>query len=419
VSFVEGVLLPRPEKGLTPTLSAKDALEAAMHLRPTYVKWMEPVRLGPVDTTAGSTGVDFEFGSSSATAQEVADAIAHEIVRQLVDDWDDPMSEDPIDEPFLVWTDKLGSGAFFDWPRTGWTCDVTLSFGIGSPTGGEYVHWSTPTIIAHEFGHLVAYRYEIIGFPNFNYGPAFGEGYADATAAVFIQDSAGALQPTVIGPDLVVGGCTHHLREPLAFDPCFPVCFGGSGGDWYKSGMLLAALWIETREAMGFVETRDLFAAWSHLAVPHGIEYNGCQPCSNTPPYQPNPCAPDESAGPGTLVQALTADDDDDDLSNGTPNDETLCAIYAARNIAPDIDIDICEASPGCEERGGSGAKVIGCVRPDEHPVYSILCFIAAVQSNSRAADLNLDGAIDLYDWLFLAEHLSQAGHRLGSEDDT
>lgn len=358
----------------------------------------EPVRLGPVDVTAGSTGVDFEFGSSSATA--------HEIVRELVDYWDDPMSEDPIDEPFLVWTeDDNGSnagGAFYLTPSG--TCPAILSFGAGVPSAGEYVHWATPTIVAHEFGHLVEYAYEVVEFPTqWGVNNVFAEGYSDATALVFLQDAPGSIPLTIIGPDTKAGGCGYHLRDPMGFDPCYIVCFlSGFSSEWYLNGLLLAALWMDTRAELGYSSTCDLFAAWSFLAVAPGIAVEDCQPChiiGQPNPHGYDPCFPDESAAPSTLIQVLTADDDDGDLTNGTPNDAALCAIFAARNIAPDIDIGICEVPPYCEESAvGAGHGAWPCDVDQAPTALGMLCFWNLLISDSKATDLNGDGRLDLMD---------------------
>jgi hypothetical protein len=384
----------------------------------------EPVHQELASVSSGSTGVDFTFGSSSGSAQEIADTNVHEWVRYCMSYWRSVVpGNSPLNDYFLVWSNNDDANAYFTasgWPSgnqgQNWSCDDAIIF--GDANAASPVHFGQGTIVAHEFGHLVSHRLALVTYqppPNSHMReyPAFSEGYSDATAAVLLPDDVGSVPPTIIGPDLVGDACGEHLREPLFCDPQFPMCLQlctqtlpshclGSPGYsqiWYQNALLLGALWMDTRADLGFTPTRSLFADWTFLAVAPGIETVSCD--CGFPPNQcnPPPCAPDESADSNTLHEVLVADDDDDDLTNGTPNDQVLCAIYANRNIFLEIDLPVCE-----ERVGGSSGYTIHA--SDDEPTHILMRYLTVFQAGHSAADVNGDGKVDVRDLEAFIFHL-------------
>lgn len=92
-------------------------------------------------------------------------------------------------------------------------------------------------------------------------------------------------------------------------------------------------------QTVGLAETRDLHRAW--------------MPIAQVPGPHPTQCtSADQSASPSTLIEVLTADDDDATLSNGTPHCQLILDAFAAQNIFPPIEIDC-----GGDGLSGSGLK--------------------------------------------------------------
>jgi hypothetical protein len=386
----------------------------------------EPVYQEEASVASNSTGVDFTFGSESGSAQEIADTNVHEALRICMSYWRGIVpGNSPLNDYFLAWTD-WADHAMAQFIRQGsafgsgtWDCVDSVMFGDGA--SGYTVHFGSATIAAHEFGHFVSNRLRIVlPVPYGGTGgvefPAFSEGYSDATVAVLLPDASGSVPPTVIGPSTNGDACGieecaagTHLRQPLVCDPLYPGCFNTPSSvpeSWYNNGMLLAALWMDTREAMGFSDTRTLFSTWSMIATAPGIEIDGCQPC-----YHPNgppcseclPCVPDEGAGANTLYEVLIADDDDENLENGTPNDEALCGIYAARNIYLEIDVEI------CEEHSGSKICMPDCDCSGIVNLFDVLTFQNWFMVGSAASELNGDGVVDVHDYVIFWQLFASA----------
>lgn len=158
------------------------------------------------------------------------------------------------------------------------------------------------TIISHEYGHYIAYHVIEALFP-----VAFVEGYAD-TLALLVHDT------DEIGHDYKPG---RPLRRPALWDTKFPACFT----DKYRRSTVLSRIWWDIRMtiAMGLPAVRDLFVDWTLLAS--GPAAPQCLP------------ALDQAADQDTLIEVLIADDDDNIIVNGTPNDEVICEAFAGRDI--------------------------------------------------------------------------------------
>lgn len=225
-------------------------------------------------------------------------------------------------------------------------------------------------------------------------------GLTPTLSAKEAAEAASKLRPTILGPDSGGDACGSHVREPLVEAPDYPGCFSVPTfltHSVYKNGTLMAALWMDTRAELGFADTRSLFATWTPLAVAPGYEIYGCQPCfypGGPPCSECYACAPDEGAGANTLHEVLIADDDDEQLSNGTPNDEALCAIYAARQVFLEIDESV------CEEHAPGSSYIPDCDCSGNVDLFDALLFQNWFVAGSAEADVNGDNNVDILDWI-------------------
>ena len=157
------------------------------------------------------------------------------------------------------------------------------------------------TIVAHEYGHFIVTQ---LGLGQ----GAFGEGFADALAMLMYQT------PT-IGEQFFSSGSA--MRNPGTDNRQYPC-----SGEIHYCGELLAGVWWDIRKnlsaiygANGDVIVAQLFVDWAQITGGgSGTNYTN-------------------SAYPQTVVEVLTVDDDDDELANGTPNRDAICAAFAAHGI--------------------------------------------------------------------------------------
>jgi len=147
------------------------------------------------------------------------------------------------------------------------------------------------TVIAHEYGHYVV---EARGLGQ----GAFGEGYSDSLA-MLLYDTPG------VGYDFLKDG--DYLRHPQSEDVRYP-CSGGI----YTCGSVLSALFWDLRLSMGLEAARQLHVDWTRITM-GGLAAN--------------------AAHPHTIVELLLADDDDGDITNGTPNWNAICQAAQKRNL--------------------------------------------------------------------------------------
>ncbi len=154
-------------------------------------------------------------------------------------------------------------------------------------------------IIVHEYGHNVV--------QNLNLGQnAFGEGYADSLA-LLLQDDP------VMGRGFYIG--RSPVRDYTTTRVNFPC-----QGEIHHCGMVLGGVWWEMRNqfvakygsVLGLEKIRQLHMDWS-LVTQGGLLFN--------------------AAHPDTAVEVLTVDDDDANLSNGTPHFDQICAGFLSRGI--------------------------------------------------------------------------------------
>lgn len=166
---------------------------------------------------------------------------------------------------------------------------------------GGCVNSAYSTIVAHEYGHFVVQQ---LGLAQ----NAFGEGFGD-TCAILLYDSG------IIGQDFCGTGC--HIRNIDAANKQYPC-----GGAIHDCGQVLGGVWRDLRLKLGEVYgseggleiARQLHVDWAMITIG---EQNG----SN-------------AAWPQTGIEAMTVDDNDGNLLNGTPNYPSLNYAFGKHGIA-------------------------------------------------------------------------------------
>lgn len=158
------------------------------------------------------------------------------------------------------------------------------------------------TLVAHEYGHYIV--------ANLGLGQGgFGEGFADSLAMLLYQTP-------VIGAQFYSDGSP--MRVPGTDGRQYPC-----NGEIHYCGELLAGVWWDIRQNLcthygvtaGQERAAQLFVDWAQITA-GGSGANFVN-----------------SATPQTAVEVLTVDDDDDDLSNGTPDYVPIAAAFAAHGI--------------------------------------------------------------------------------------
>lgn len=160
----------------------------------------------------------------------------------------------------------------------------------------DCVNTGYSTIVAHEYGHFVVEQLQI---PIGSWGQgAFGEGFADALAMM-------AYDTPIIGANFYTNG--NNLREPPRAVIAYPC-----EGEAHSCGQSLAGTWWEIKQAFeqrygtenGKRLARQLHSDWM-LTTQGSIGSN--------------------SLLPRMATEILAIDDDDADLTNGTPNYNLIC----------------------------------------------------------------------------------------------
>lgn len=162
------------------------------------------------------------------------------------------------------------------------------------------VNTAYSSVVSHEYGHFIVNQLRLAQ-------GSFGEGFADCVAMLILDDAH--IGRDFFGPGLPV-------RDIVAANQQYPC-----NNENHVCGQVLGGVWWDIKEnlqvAMGDDEgldrARQLFTDWSLITL--GGRFKN-------------------SAHPGTAIEVLTVDDDDADLSNGTPNQDEICAAFASHNIA-------------------------------------------------------------------------------------
>lgn len=165
--------------------------------------------------------------------------------------------------------------------------------------GGGCVDSAYSSVVLHEFGHHIV---DSLGLVQ----GAFGEGYGDSLAVTYLEEG-------VIGRDF--SGSGQHVRNVESAGVTYP-CSGGI----HFCGQALAGFWFDLGTQIrgqygsdvGSEMLRNLFVDWSSIT----LGGQGSQAIHDA-----------------MIIEVLTVDDDDGDLSNGTPNWDFICNAATVRSL--------------------------------------------------------------------------------------
>ncbi|MDX2116909.1 MAG: GC-type dockerin domain-anchored protein [Planctomycetota bacterium] len=167
--------------------------------------------------------------------------------------------------------------------------------------GGGCNNTAFSTVIAHEYGHFVV---QALGLGQ----GGFGEGFADSVAILLYDDG-------IVGRGFSTnGGAVRNIDQANQQYPC--------NLEIHTCGQIVAGVWRDLRlNFQGLYGTaslelaRQLHVDWS-LITTGGTGSNFVN-----------------SAHPGTPIEVITADDNDGDITNGSPNYTPICAAFSKHNI--------------------------------------------------------------------------------------
>ncbi len=159
-------------------------------------------------------------------------------------------------------------------------------------------------VVYHEYGHGITIRYYSSRGQSFDNG-AMGEGYADIYAI-------GITNNPILGTGFFAGNPNGSVRRYDLAPKVYPADITGGV---HADGEIIAGAWWNYATRTNTPQMYSLFA--------------------KTLTYMPN--APNGDEGPlyvQILLDALTADDNDGNLANGTPNFQTIIAAFARSGIS-------------------------------------------------------------------------------------
>jgi len=205
--------------------------------------------------------------------------------------------------------------------RIGQSYDFPAIFLCGAGVdddGDDHVNYAFGSVVAHEIGHFLA----ILGGAS-AFG-AYGEGIADVVSLAHFDS------PRLGGGD-IVGDCTSLVRSADN-----GLQFGQFCEEEHDCGRLLSGIFWSIRNELVATEPAAHRAILSRLALGSILMRL---------PY-------DDTIHSGIAIDLLVLDDDDDDLTNGTPHAAEICAGFAAHGLAcppfGDLDADYCVDDSEC-----------------------------------------------------------------------
>jgi hypothetical protein len=248
-------------------------------------------------------------------------------------------------------------------------------------SGPDTANFGFSTIVSHEYGHYLGEFLVGIPYPN---NAGFHEGYADLLALLQHDPSDGVIGKAGFG-------CSTEGRQDIrdwealeaSWTPTRNCSYTVGAAD-YERAQRLVLIWRYLRDSLDIGVTRQLFVDWSLLAAPEP-----------TPRSCGVGASVDLSAHDATYYEVLVADDDNNNLSDGTPHDAEICAAFTAYGLPAGEEIDCPEASSGERCR-------VDFDRDGAFSVHDVMMFNELFAEGSSLVDLNGDGRIDLFDHLEL-----------------
>jgi hypothetical protein len=187
------------------------------------------------------------------------------------------------------------------------------------------VNTAYSSVVNHEYGHFIVNRLQV---PQ----GSFGEGFSDCVSIMMHDDP-------IIGQGFF--GTGTFVRDTVGANEQYPC-----DNEIHVCGQVLAGVWWDIKLNLqgslggptGLELARQLFTDWSLITL--GGRFRN-------------------SAHPGTSLEVLTSDDDDGDLSNGTPHLAEICDAFAAHSLPclNDVDCNAVQMRLSCR-RGTVSASI-------------------------------------------------------------
>ncbi len=211
------------------------------------------------------------------------------------------------------------------------------------PAGGGCVSFALiGDIVYHEYGHAITnYFYGSFG-ESFDNG-ALGEGYSDVWGFTITADA-------VLGRG-ATGGTSSFIRRYDVDPKVYPQDIEG---EVHADGEIIAGAWWDTYQNLGSLDTTTQLFAATHYALPNG---------------------PDGAEGEvyfDVLIAALEADDDDADITNGTPHFAAIVDGFARHGILLLGDAQLLHTEVA-NAAAGAAVEVVA------EPVVSVPAFFGGV----------------------------------------
>ena len=184
--------------------------------------------------------------------------------------------------------------------------------------GGGCTNTAYSSIVAHEYGHFVVHQLGLVQ-------RSFGEGFGDTCSLLAYDDPIVGREMQPAEPNDLASLPRDYSQDASAY-PC-------NDPSVYRCGRVLAGLWRDIREELSVDHggpyadpqalsvAQQLFADWSQVTL------GGATRVVGTSVYY-------QAAHALSVHEILTVDDDNADLSDGTPHCVDICEAAANHGLA-------------------------------------------------------------------------------------
>ena len=297
---IDGSSYYADENGILNLDFITEPTDAIVELRGLYGKTYQGASGSTVESInitldAGDNVIAFDT-ESGATDSEVSayyhQNIVHDFLKSLFPTFTD------LDFDQTIRTDRLDGScnAFYDGSSINFYAD-----GGGCPATALF-----RDVVYHEYGHGINYDlYAALGDPGGMNNGAMQEGYADIWGYTITEDP-------ILGQGFS-GGADTYVRRYDAEPKVYPADLVG---EVHADGEIIAGAWWDLYENLGF-DMDAMIAIWAETlnATVDGVSGN------------------EGLIYRDVLLEALLADDDNADLSDGTPNDLAIIEAFAEHGI--------------------------------------------------------------------------------------
>lgn len=182
--------------------------------------------------------------------------------------------------------------------------DWQTSLNFYSPGGGCNSFAEISDIIYHEYGHGICYKFYQSQGSNFSNG-SLGEGNADVWGMSVLRDS-------VLGRFRTINSPASYIRRYDQAPKVYPI---DVNGEVHNDGEIIAGSWYYVAKYIGDWDAMTTLYAKTYYDLPNG------------------PNGTEGDVYHDVLVSAIMNDDDDANLSNGTPHLAEIVKAFAEHGI--------------------------------------------------------------------------------------